>query len=71
MMSYTPNVPPGPPPPPPPEDQGPGLEEIDRAIRRAERAQDKFQQELDALIDDLHEARDAIRENPLPGEGQE
>ena len=68
MMSYTPNVPPGP-PPPPPEGKRPGLEEVDRAIRQAERAQDKFEEELNALIEDLHEARDAIRGNPLPGEG--
>lgn len=50
--------------PPPPH----GAAEIERAIGRAERARDRFDEELDGLIADLHEARDAIRANPLPGE---
>jgi hypothetical protein len=46
-----------------------GAAEVGRAILRAERAQDKFARELDGLIADLREAREAIRANPLPGEG--
>lgn len=68
MMAITPNTP----PPVPPERRRhrlrPGIVEIEEAIRRAEHAQDKFQEELDGLIEDLHEARDAIKDNPLPGE---
>jgi hypothetical protein len=45
------------------------MAEVDRAIARAERAQDKFARELAGLIEDLHEAREAIRATPLPGEG--
>jgi len=56
------------PPPPPPPDNGSGHREVERAIRRAEVAKQKFDQELDGLIEDLHEARAAIRSDPLPGE---
>lgn len=51
--------------PPPP----PGLAEIEEATARAEHARALFDRELDALIADLHEAREALRESPLPGEG--
>jgi hypothetical protein len=46
-----------------------GLAEIEGAVRRAESARARFDQELDGLIHDLREARDAIKANPLPGEG--
>lgn len=46
-----------------------GQVEVERAIKRAEAAKDKFNQELEGLIEDLHDAREAIRANRLPGEG--
>ena len=58
---------PTPPPPPPPNG---GHREVERAIRRAETAKRRFNAELDGLIEDLHEARAAIRADPLPGEGE-
>lgn len=64
MHAYVYASPPDPPPPPP------GRVEMDRAIQRAERAKQKFAQELDGLIQDIHEAREAIRADPLPGEGE-
>ena len=51
--------------PPPP----PGLAEIEEATVRAEHARALFDRELDALIADLHDAREALRDSPLPGEG--
>jgi hypothetical protein len=44
-----------------PPANGNGLERIEVATRRAERARDRFDRELDGLIEDLREARDVLR----------
>jgi uncharacterized protein (DUF1697 family) len=41
---------------------------VTQAIRRGEAVQARFNRELDALLDDLHAARAAIRARPLPHE---
>jgi hypothetical protein len=45
-----------------------GLAEVDRAIERAAGAREHFDRELALLLDDLRDAREAIRDEPLPGE---
>jgi hypothetical protein len=40
----------------------------ERLTREAERARARFDRELRLLLDDLRDARRAVRESPLPGE---